>query len=90
MREVFETTQFKSDFKRVARSGRYKSADLLRVIEDLANDVLLAPKHRDHDLSSKGGEHRECHVKPDWLLIYKLQRGCLILVRTGSHAELFG
>ena len=90
MREVFETAQFKSDFRRIARSGRHRAADLLRAIEDLSNDIPLASKYRDHELSSNWREHRDCHIKPDWLLIYKLQPGRLILVRTGSHAELFG
>jgi mRNA interferase YafQ len=90
VREIFETTQFRSDFKRIARSGRYKATDLLKVVDDLANNVPLAPKHRDHELSSHWREHRECHIKPDWLLIYKLQPGRLILIRTGSHVELFG
>jgi mRNA interferase YafQ len=75
MREIFETTQFRSDFKRIARSGRHKATDLLKVVDDLANNVPLAAKHRDHELSSHRREHRKCHIKPDWLLIYKLQPG---------------
>ena len=89
MREIVRQAQFKTDFKRIARSGRYKVADLLTVVDDLANDRPLASKHRDHALSGNWQQYRECHIKADWLLIYKLEPGRLILVRTGSHSELF-
>ncbi len=89
MRAIIWQTQFKTDFKRIARSGRYKSADLLAVVEDLANDRPLAEKHRDHALSGNWQDYRECHIKPDWLLIYKLEPERLVLVRTGSHSDLF-
>ena len=89
MRAIIRQTQFKTDVKRIARSGRYKSADLLAVVEDLANDRPLAKKHRDHTLSGHWQDYRECHIKPDWLLIYKLEPERLVLVRTGSHSDLF-
>ena len=89
MREIIRQTQFKTDLKRIARSGRYKVADLLSVVADLANDRPLASKHREHILSGNWQHYRECHIKADWLLIYKLEPGQLILVRTGSHSELF-
>ena len=89
MREIIRQAQFKTDLKRIARSGRYKAADLLTLVDDLANDRPLASKHRDHTLSGNWQQYRECHIKADWLLIYKLEPGRLILVRTGSHSELF-
>ena len=54
-----------------------------------ANETPLSAKHRDHDLGGKWKHHRECHIKPDWLLIYRLEKEKLCLVRTGSHSDLF-
>ncbi len=89
MREIIRQAQFKTDLKRIARSGRYKVANLLTVVDDLANDRPLASEHREHTLSGHWQHYRECHIKADWLLIYKLEPGRLILVRTGLHSELF-
>lgn len=89
VREIVQTSQFKQDLKRIKHSGRYKIDDLLTVIESLANDKPLADKHRVHDLIGQWQAHKECHIKPDWLLIYRLIDGKLILIRTGSHSELF-
>ena len=64
------------------------------VVKELMNDRPLDPKHHDHELSGEYAGVRECHVEPDWLLIYdkegSLKGGSLKLVRTGSHSELFG
>ena len=91
MREIVRTTQFKRDFKKVAKSGRYAVSDFLEVIEKLAQDIPLPPHHCDHSLSGEWKGFRECHIKPDWLLIYEKPKGRLILIlaRTGSHSELF-
>lgn len=89
VREIIRQTQFKTDLKRIARSGRYQVAELLTVADDLANERPLPSKHRDHPLAGQWQSYRECHIKPDWLLIYKLEPERLILVRTGSHSDLF-
>jgi len=89
VRQIVQTAQFKTDLKKVARSGRYQVNDLLRIANALADDRPLAAKHRDHALLGPWAHHRECHIRPDWLLIYKLEPGRLILVRTGSHSDLF-
>lgn len=96
MREIVQQSQFKKDLKRIARSGRYQVQDLLQVVAALVQDLPLEPKHHDHPLVGNWQDYRECHIKPDWLLIYKRQDPpdhnqpkMLILVRTGSHAELF-
>ncbi len=89
MREIIRQKQFKTDMKQIARSGRYKSDDLLEIVESLAKDEPLAEKHRDHALSGNWKDFRECHIKPDWLMIYRLETDKLILVRTGSHSDLF-
>lgn len=88
MRKVIEYHQFKNDLKRIKRSGRYNVVDLVSLLANLANDRPLDRKHRDHALSGTWSKHRECHIKSDWLLIYKLEPGLLILVRTGTHSDL--
>jgi mRNA interferase YafQ len=81
--------QFKKDYKRVKKQGK-DLADLRSVVETLASRRPLSPKNRDHSLSGRWNKHRECHITPDWLLIYRIDGEDLILERTGSHSELFG
>jgi mRNA interferase YafQ len=89
MREIVRQTKFKADMKRVARTGKYDIEILIEVVRKLTEDAPLPPSCQDHALSGNWKGFRECHVKPDWLLIYKLDPGRLILVRTGTHGELF-
>lgn len=89
MRELVETSAFKRDIKRLAKSGRYSIDELLSVVTDLVEGMILAPKYRDHALSGDWAFHRECHIRPDWLLIYMQYPDEIILVRTGSHSDLF-
>ena len=92
-RSLEETSQFKRDKMRIKRSGRYDWEALRAVVKELMNDRPLAVKFRDHELAGDYAGTRECHVAPDWLLIYlkdgPLSGGSLKLVRTGSHSELF-
>ena len=89
MRNILQSNRFSRDYKKVATSGRYKKEDFLKVVELLANDEVLAPKYFDHALIGEWKTYRECHIKPDWLLIYKKYDNDLVLARTGSHSELF-
>lgn len=89
MREIVQTSRFKSDLKKLARSGRHDVDELLAVIEMLAGGKHLPEKFKDHPLSGEWQDHRDCHIRPDWLLIYRLELDRLILVRSGSHAELY-
>lgn len=89
MREIIQTSQFKRDFKKIAASGRYKKQAIISIIEILAEDKRLPERCRDHALAGDWHEARECHVKPDLLLIYKKEKNDLVLVRLGSHSELF-
>ncbi len=93
MRTIERSTAFKRDYKREAR-GQHRATlddDLLPVLGALANDKLLEPRHRDHELSGDWSGYRECHAKPDLLLIYKKpDKDTLWLARLGSHSELFG
>lgn len=89
MREILSTAAFRKDFKRVSRSGRHDLGLLKEVVAMLAHGAALPERLRDHALGSNWQGFRECHVRPDWLLIYKLTPEALTLVRTGSHTELF-
>lgn len=85
------TSQFKKDFKLAQK--RHLNMDLLKdVITKLANGQPLEEKHKDHALSRNWSGHRECHILPDWLLIYRYEHDVLILTlsRTGTHSDLFG
>lgn len=89
MRETVPTTQFRRDAKRVKKRGRDLD-ELQELVRHLAAGETLKPKHRDHKLTGPYQGFRECHIRPDWLLLYRLTETELILVRTGTHADLFG
>lgn len=85
------TTQFKKDYKLAKRRGM--NMDLLnKAIDLLANGESLPEKFHDHSLSGNWVGHRECHLQPDWLLVYYYEDDVLVLTlsRTGSHCDLFG
>lgn len=91
MRKIEPTTQFKRDYKREKKGKHSVILDTLfsEIVEKLANDQPLAEKHRDHALSNNWNDHRDCHIKPDLILIYrKPEPDVLQLVRLGSHSEL--
>ena len=83
------TTAFSRDLKKVKKRG-YDLARLESVVNTLQAGELLAPNFRDHALSGNWIGFRECHVQPDWLLIYRVyeDRLLLVLTRTGSHSDL--
>ena len=83
-------TSFRKDFKRIVKRG-YDIQLLEEVIEMLADGKTLPEKYKDHSLSGDYKDCRECHIEPDWLLIYKIIKDRLILrlIRTGSHSDLF-
>lgn len=87
---VRPTTKFQRDLKRVQRRG-YDISLLTAVIKKLADGKPLPEKNKDHNLSGDYSCCRECHITPDWLLIYELSDGDLILylTRTGTHSDLF-
>ena len=89
--EVKLTTQFKKDFK-LAMKRSLKISLLEDVIAKLAMGETLPEKNKDHALSGDWIGFRECHVLPDWLLIYRIESDVLVLTltRTGTHSDLFG
>ena len=88
---VKTTTQFKKDFKLAIKRG-LKIELIEEVITKLAMGETLPDKNKDHALTGNWIGHRECHILPDWLLIYRIQDDILILTlsRTGTHSDLFG
>lgn len=89
MYEVQITTKFKKDYKTVIKRG-YKEELLIEVIDTLRRGELLPASNKDHALTGNWIGYRECHIQPDWLLIYKIYDDKLILslTRTGSHSDL--
>lgn len=91
MRKIEPTGQFKRDYKREAK-GQHRGTldvDLEPVLVALASDQPLESRHRDHALTGDWKDHRDCHIKPDLVLIYrKPDDSTLQLVRIGSHSEL--
>jgi len=88
MLELEYTTQFKRDLKLSKKRGRDLSK-LDPIVDLLLKEKSLPEKNRDHPLSGNYKDHRECHIEPDWLLIYLPGRITLVLVRTGTHSDLF-
>ena len=88
---VKPTTQFKKDYKRAMKRG-LKIELLEKMVELLAMGEALPEKNRDHELSGNWDGHRECHIQPDWLIIYRIENDVLVLTlaRTGTHSDLFG
>lgn len=91
MRTIRRTSQFKKDYKRAKRGQHRKTldADLLEVVAQLANDTPLPESNKDHALVGEWKDYRDCHIKPDLILIYsKPDNETLDLVRLGSHSAL--
>jgi mRNA interferase YafQ len=91
MRTIETTGRFRKDYKREAKGphAAILARDFPRIVEALQNDHTLEPRHRDHALTGDWNDHRDCHIRPDLLLIYrKPDDETLQLVRLGSHAEL--
>ena len=88
MKAIFQTSQFKKDFKRIKKRGKDLSK-LMECVSAIANSEALEERHRDHALSGNWSGSRDCHIEPDWILIYRIDEDYLFLERTGSHSDLF-
>lgn len=88
---VKPTSQFKKDYKLAKKRG-LKIELLKDVVAKLAMGEALPEKNRDHALTGNWVGHRECHIQPDWLLVYRIEDDVLVLTlaRTGTHSDLFG
>ena len=90
MYEIVYTTQMKHSLKLMKKRGKNLSK-LSAVLKILSSGEELPPKYKDHQLGGNYCKYRECHIEPDWLLIYKIECGILLLtlINTGSHSDLF-
>ena len=88
MFEVVFTTKFKKDYKIAKKRGK-DIKQLQELINLIAAGKPIPDKHRDHVLIGNYANRRECHINPDWLLIYKIIDNQVIFERTGSHSDLF-
>lgn len=89
MKKISRTNRFKKDVKKMKKRG--KSLDVFKqIIQQLVQGELLDEKFRNHKLRGNYAGTRECHIEPDWLLIYEDHDDELILIRTGTHSDLFG
>lgn len=89
MLKLNSSAKFKKDFKLCAKRG-YDLRLLEAVVDTLRIPAPLSPQNKDHTLSGNWTGNRECHIQPDWLLVYRIAGDELYLVRTGTHADLFG
>lgn len=88
MKTLLRTSQFKKDVKRMEKRGK-EFNEFKKVILMLINGDNLPIEYADHPLVGKFTGTRECHIEPDWLLIYESSTEVLILIRTGTHSDLF-
>ena len=88
MREIVRAAQFKRDVKLAEKRGK-DMEKLRQVILLLVEEKPLPPSYKDHPLSGNWKHHRDIHIEPDWLLLYKIDGNDLYLARTGTHADLF-
>lgn len=89
-RNIVWTTKFKKDYKLAIK--RHMNIDLLDdIIRMLSKGETLPEKNKDHELTGNWAGYRECHIQPDWLLIYRIENDVLVLTltRTGTHSDLF-
>jgi mRNA interferase YafQ len=88
LRQIQWTNQFKKDYKLAQKQG--KDLDVLKeIVSILVRGEQLPPKCRDHPLRGEWRHHRDCHIKADWILIYRIEGDLLVLERLGTHSELF-
>ena len=86
--KVVQTTQFRKDIRRVLKRGKEKEK-LIRIIRMFEAEQELPERYRDHVLKGNWVGRRDCHIEPDWVLIYKVCEKEIILERTGTHSDLF-
>ncbi len=91
MLKIRRTTQFKKDYKKIIKQGLDENAFIV-VLKLLCGETPLPQKYKDHPLQGNYKGYRDCHIEPDWVLIYKIEKevSLITLQRTGSHSDLFG
>ena len=88
--KIILSNRFKKDLQ-LAKKRNFNLALLNEVVDMIASGIILPDKYRDHELIGNFAGFRECHIKPDWLLIYRIEQDklALMLFRTGTHSDLF-
>ena len=91
MLNITHSKRFKKDLRKLAHSGSFDLKHFHKVVNQLASELELSPKYKDHQLKGELKEFRECHLEPDLLLVYSKEESILtlFLLRIGSHSELF-
>jgi mRNA interferase YafQ len=89
MLEIIYSSQFKKDFKKIRKLPLPDLKDIFEIISILEQEAILDAKYKDHELIGNWSSFRECHIKPDLLLIYKRNQSELQLARIGTHSDLF-
>ena len=89
---ILPSKRYRRDIKHIARSGRYDLRKLEKVITLLASGKKLPANYHNHTLKGKWKDFEECHIEPDWLLVYQRNEDTVILhlIRTGKHTDIFG
>ena len=82
------TKQFERDLKKIKKRGK-NTKKLKSILSDLIDEKKLEEKNRDHKLIRNYKGRRECHIEPDWLLIYKIDKDIIVFERTGTHSDLY-
>ena len=88
MLEFKTTNQFDRDLKRTLKRGKDKNK-IYEIMNMIINQIPLDPKYKDHKLHGEWKDCRECHVEPDWLLIYRIEQNFVSFERNGTHSDLF-
>ncbi|MDD9335551.1 MULTISPECIES: type II toxin-antitoxin system YafQ family toxin [unclassified Candidatus Tisiphia] len=88
MKQIIQVTVFKRDLKRIVKRNK-DLKKLYKVVEILVQGIPLPSKYRSHKLIGNYGSKYECHIEPDWLLIYEITDDLVILHRSGTHVDLF-
>lgn len=86
--KLIYSSQFKKDYKKIKSQGK-DTSELELLIEKLLHHEKLDIKYKDHKLAGRWKNFHDCHIEPDWVLIYRLTNEALFLERTGSHSDLF-
>lgn len=91
MYKVFPSKKFSKSLNKIAKSGNFPRNEIQKVIKYLASGQKLDSKYKDHKLQGEFKDYRECHIRPDLLLIYQIKNRelVLVLINIGSHADLF-
>lgn len=88
MRTPVYAKRFEKDLKLMIKRG-YDPESIKSIVRTLVKEIPLERKHRDHILIGNFKDRRECHIEPDWLLVYRIEGNMIVLERTGTHADLF-